>query len=74
MNNFEPDIRDYLRKVLKTVSVGLVFLLFHMTVGLFLNWAFFEGSIGIGNIVYYLLLLATLGGMIVYLMRVWKKN
>jgi hypothetical protein len=74
MNDFEPDIRDYLRKVLKTVSVGLVFLLFHMTVGIFLNWAFFEGSMGIGNMVYYLVLLTTLAGMINYLMRVWKKQ
>ncbi|MFY7880364.1 MAG: hypothetical protein ACOVP6_09855, partial [Lacibacter sp.] len=67
MNDFEPDIRDYLRKVLKTVSVGLVFLLFHMTVGIFLNWAFFEGSMGIGNMVYYLVLVTTLAGMINYL-------
>lgn len=74
MNDFEPDIRDYLRKVLKTVSVGLVFLLFHMTVGIFLNWAFFEGSMGIGNMVYYLVLVTTLAGMINYLMRVWKKQ
>lgn len=74
MNDFEPDIRDYLRKVLKTVSVGLVFLLFHMTVGIFLNWAFFEGSMGIGNMVYYLVLVTTLAGMINYLMRVWKRE
>jgi NADH:ubiquinone oxidoreductase subunit 3 (subunit A) len=74
MNDFEPDIRDYLRKVLKTVSVGLVFLLFHMTVGIFLNWAFFEGSMGIGNMVYYLVLVTTLAGMINYLIRVWKRE
>jgi hypothetical protein len=74
MNDFEPDIRDYLRKVLKTVSVGLVFLLFHMTVGIFLNWAFFEGSMAIGNMVYYLVLVTTLAGMINYLIRVWKKQ
>jgi hypothetical protein len=74
MNDFEPDIRDYLHKVLKTVSVGLVFLLFHMTVGIFLNWAFFEGSMGIGNMVYYLVLVTTLAGMINYLIRVWKRE
>ena len=69
----EPDIRDYLRKVLKTVSVGMLFLIFHMTVGVFLNWAFFEGAIGVGNILYYIVLLTTLGGLIAYLMRLWKR-
>lgn len=73
MNQMEPDIRDYLRKVLKTVSAGMLFLIFHMTIGIFLNWAFFEGTIGVGNILYYILLLATLGGLIAYFMRLWKR-
>jgi hypothetical protein len=74
MSHDEPDIRVYLRKVLKTVSAGMLFLLFHMTVGIYLNWGFFEGAIGIGNIVYYFLFLATLGGLIYYLLRVWRKE
>ena len=72
MSHEEPDIRIYLRKVLKTVSAGMLFLLFHMTVGIYLNWGFFEGSIGIGNIIYYLLFLATLAGFVYYLWRVWR--
>jgi hypothetical protein len=74
MSHEEPDIRIYLQKVLKTVSAGMLFLLFHMTVGIYLNWGFFEGSIGIGNIVYYLFFLASLGGFIYYLLRVWRKG
>jgi hypothetical protein len=74
MSQEEPDIRIYLQKVLKTVSAGMLFLLFHMTVGIYLNWGFFEGSIGIGNIVYYLFFLASLGGFIYYLLRVWRKG
>ncbi len=74
MSHEEPDIRIYLRKVLKTVSAGMLFLLFHMTVGIYLNWGFFEGSIGIGNIIYYLLFLATLGGFVYYLLKVWRQD
>jgi hypothetical protein len=74
MSQEEPDIRIYLQKVLKTVSAGMLFLLFHMTVGIYLNWGFFEGSIGIGNIFYYLFFLASLGGFIYYLLRVWRKG
>ena len=74
MSHEEPDIRIYLRKVLKTVSAGMLFLLFHMTVGIYLNWGFFEGSIGIGNIIYYLLILATLGGFVYYLLKVWRQD
>lgn len=74
MSHEEPDIRIYLRKVLKTVSAGMLFLLFHMTVGIYLNWGFFEGSIGIGNIIYYLLFLVTLGVFVYYLLKVWRQD
>lgn len=74
MSDQEPDIRIYLRKVLKTVSAGMLFSLFHMTVGIYLNWGFFEGTIGIGNIIYYFLFLGTLGGFIYYLLRVWRQQ
>lgn len=50
----------------------MLFLLFHMTVGLYFNWAFFEESIRTGNIIYYVLFLFSLGGFIYYLRRIWK--
>lgn len=47
-------------------------MLLHMTFGLYFNWAFFEGSIRTGNIVYYIIFLVSLGGLIYYYHRLWK--
>ncbi len=73
MSSFEPEIRDYLRKVLRTISACMLFSLFHMTVGIYFNWAFFEGQIRTGNIIYYLILLISLAGLIYYLYKVWSE-
>lgn len=47
-------------------------MLLHMTFGLYFNWAFFEGSIRLGNMVYYIIFLVSLGGLVYYYYRLWK--
>lgn len=71
-SGFEPEIRDFLKRILQTVSVGILFLLLHMTFGIYFNWAFFEGHIRMGNIVYYFVFLASLAALIYYYYRLWK--
>jgi len=70
----EPEVKDFLRRVMQTVSVGMLFLLVHMTFGLYLNWGFFEEQITLGNIVYYIFLLGSFAGMIYYFYLLWKER
>jgi NADH:ubiquinone oxidoreductase subunit 3 (subunit A) len=72
MSGMEPEVQEFLKRIAQTVSVSLLFFLFHMTVGLYLNWAFFEGSPHIGNIIYYLVFLTSLTGLIYFYYRLWK--
>jgi hypothetical protein len=72
MSGMEPEAQDFLKRIVQTVSVGMLFLLLHMTFGLYLNWGFFEGSPTIGNIIYYIVLLASLAGLIYFYYRLWK--
>ncbi len=72
MSGMEPEAQDFLKRIVQTVSVGMLFLLLHMTFGLYLNWGFFEGSPTIGNIIYYLVFLASLAGLIYFYYRLWK--
>jgi NADH:ubiquinone oxidoreductase subunit 3 (subunit A) len=72
MSGIEPEARDFLKRIVQTVSVGMLFLLLHMTFGIYFNWAFFEGSPGIGNIIYYLIFLGSLTGLIYFYYRLWK--
>ncbi len=68
----EPEIRDFLKTVLKTISAGMLFLIFHMTVGLYFNWAFYQENIRIGNIIYYFILAGSFFYMLFYLYNIWK--
>lgn len=72
MSGMEPEAQDFLKRIVQTVSVGILFLLLHMTFGLYLNWAFFEGTPTIGNIIYYLVFIASLTGLIYFYYKLWK--
>jgi NADH:ubiquinone oxidoreductase subunit 3 (subunit A) len=72
MSGMEPEAQDFLKRIVQTVSMGILFLLLHMTFGLYLNWAFFEGAPRIGNIVYYVILILSLTGLIYFYYRLWK--
>lgn len=72
MSGMEPEAQDFLKRIVQTVSVGMLFLLLHMTFGLYLNWGFFEGSPTIGNLIYYIVFLASLAGLIYFYYRLWK--
>ena len=72
MSGMEPEAQDFLKRIVQTVSVGMLFLLLHMTFGLYLNWGFFEGSPTIGKLIYYIVFLASLAGLIYFYYRLWK--
>ncbi|MFY7840528.1 MAG: hypothetical protein ACOVP7_09635 [Lacibacter sp.] len=72
MSGMEPETQEFLKRIVQTVSVGMLFMLLHMTFGLYLNWGFFEGSPTIGNIIYYIVFLASLAGLIYFYYRLWK--
>ncbi len=62
----EPEVKDFLKRVMQTVSTGMLFLLVHMTFGLYLNWGFYENQIRIGNVVYYVFLGVSFAGLLYY--------
>ncbi len=66
MSGMEPEAQEFLKRIVQTVSTGILFLLLHMTFGLYLNWGFFEGTPRLGNIIYYIVFLASLSGLIYF--------
>ncbi|MEQ1796851.1 MAG: hypothetical protein ABL872_02795 [Lacibacter sp.] len=72
MSGMEPEVQEFLKRIAQTVSVSLLFFLLHMTVGIYFNWAFFEDTPRIGNIIYYFIFLASLAGLIYFYYRLWK--
>jgi hypothetical protein len=70
----EPEVKDFLKRVMQTVSMGMLFLLIHMTFGLYLNWGFYEDRIAVGNVIYYLFFLASFAALIYYYYHLWKER
>ena len=73
-NGIEPEVRDFLKRVLQTVSTGMLFLLVNMTFGLYFNWAFYEQQITLGNIIYYCFFISSFTALLYYYHRLWKQR
>lgn len=70
----EPEIREFLGKISLTILYSIVWLSMHMTIGIKLNWAFFEDSIQLGNLIYYFFLLISTTVLIKLIYKIWKTD
>jgi ABC-type glycerol-3-phosphate transport system permease component len=70
----EPEMKDYLRKVLNTLFVGLLWLILNATLGIFFGFAFTDGKIRLSNVLFYLWFLASLSAMLWHFYRLWRKD
>ncbi len=68
----EPDVKEFLIKIVQSLSMGLVWLLANMSVGIYFGFAFFEGHPDLGNYIYYAVFVISLVLLILYLKRKWK--
>lgn len=74
MSEMEEDARELLRRTLMTVSVGSLWLLVNSTLGLMFGWFFFEGRPAAGNYLFYGWFIFSLGAMIRYFIKTWRKD
>lgn len=70
----EKDAEDLLKKIVKTLSMAVLWLLVNMTAGIYLGWMFYGDMPTIGNIVFYLFFVLSLSGLIWYFYKIWKKD
>ena len=68
----EPEVREFLIKIVQSISMGMVWLLINMTIGIYFGFAFFEGRPTLGNCLYYIAFLGSLLLLILYLRKKWK--
>ncbi|MEP6617022.1 MAG: hypothetical protein ABJA57_10605 [Ginsengibacter sp.] len=72
MSSMEPDVRNFLLKIITSISVGLLWLLINSTIGIGLNYAFFEERPRLLNYIFYAWFLGSLLWLLLYLRRKWK--
>lgn len=68
----EPELREFFRRIIQTVSVGLIWLMINSTAGIMFEYAFIQGKISTGNILFYAWLLVSGALILRYFIRLWR--
>ncbi|MEP7253018.1 MAG: hypothetical protein ABI683_11585 [Ginsengibacter sp.] len=77
MSETEPDVGSFLKKILSSISITLIWLLINSTVGIGFNYAFFEGTPTMANYIFYAWFCISFFLLLYYLLKKWnfpKKN
>ena len=74
MSGMERDTKDFLKKIVQSIFLGLLWLCLNMTMGIYNGLLFFEDKITLANIFYYLFLVASLIALIRFYWVTWKKK
>jgi len=74
MSSMEPEVRDFLKRIVFSFFLGLCWLFVNMTVGIFFGWMFFEGRPSLGNWIFYTFFAGSLVLILRWLWRTWKKK
>jgi hypothetical protein len=70
----EPELREFFSKIVKSISLVVLWMLLNMTFGIFFDFGFIHSSLSLANILFYIFLLSTLFMLIRYLLKLWKEN
>lgn len=70
----EAKVIEYLKRILKTIFIGLLWMAVNTKIGIMSNYAFFENEIKVGNIVFYIFFVVTLALLLIYFYKLWNKD
>lgn len=68
----EPEVRRYLKRVLYSLMMGLLWLFLNSTFGIYFGLAITHGGVSTYNIIFYAWLGLSLGALLLYYYRLWK--
>ncbi|MBC7933858.1 MAG: hypothetical protein H7Y86_00670 [Rhizobacter sp.] len=69
----EDDTRAFFVLIANSIALLLIWMIANILVGIYWNYAFFDGSPGWKNIVYYIVSLVAFGFLARHIIRKWKK-
>ncbi len=72
MSEMEPEVGKYLAKILSSISMTLLWMLINTTIGIGLNYAFFDNKPSRANYIFYIWFLLSLALLLRYLYKKWK--
>jgi hypothetical protein len=70
---FDPDIKRYFKKIINSLSWGLLWMIGSFTAGIYFRLAFRAGKPLLVTVIFYLLFTISLLALLRYYYRLWKK-
>lgn len=74
MSQMEPDASRFLKRVIWSLSSGLVWLIINLSVGIYNGWMVPKHAVSIGNIIFYIWVAISLGLLVWINYRIWKEK
>lgn len=71
-SNAEPDIKEFLIKILQAVTALVVWAVITMFFGLYLEWAHIH-SFNVLNAIFYIWFAVSFAGLVYFFYKVWKR-
>lgn len=68
----EPEIRSFLIRIVKSLSMGIFWMLVNLFFGVKMGLLFFDGQVSIWHYVYYGWLVISFIGLVWYIRKTWK--
>ena len=69
----DPEVAKYFKKILNSLFAGLFWMLINITVGIYFKLAYSNAYPGYVHVLFYVWLVASLGLLLWYLYRQWRK-
>jgi phosphatidylglycerophosphate synthase len=69
----EPGVKEYLVRILNTISIVGLCLMLNITAGIKYELAFVEEKLKWQNIAFYIFFLVSIISMILYMIKIWRK-
>ena len=74
MSSMEPDVQDFLKRIVWSVTLVLVYMMIILTAGIYGNWFFFFDTPTMGNYIFYIWVLLSTTGTFMLLRKWWKRK
>jgi hypothetical protein len=69
----EPGIREYLIRIINTISLALLWMGINTTAGIMFDYAFIHEHISTGNIIFYIWFVVSLSLFLWRIIKIWSK-
>lgn len=71
-SGMEPEVQQFLKRIVSTLSVAILWMLVHTLLGIRFNLAFFDKGFRWYNLLYYLFFVGSFIGLIYFFWRTWR--